>query len=59
MSEIGTNSERTPVILKSTLFPKSPFSYPKIVSSERISSAVLIVEFNPVQPKNWFILFDV
>ena len=59
ISDIGTNSERTPVILKSTLFDKSPFSYPKIDSSERISSAVLIATPTPVHPKNWFKVLDV
>ena len=59
MSDKVTNSERTPVILKSTLFDKSPFSYPKIVSFERISSAVSISTLIPEQPKNWFRVLDV
>ena len=42
MSDIGITSDRTPVILKSTLFDKSPSSYPKIVSFARTLSAVLI-----------------
>ena len=52
ISDIGTNSERTPVILRSTLLDKSPSSYPKIVSFALISSAVLILTPTPVQPKN-------
>ena len=52
ISVIGTNSDNTPVILKSILFDKSPFSYPKIVSFALISSAVPIPTPTPVQPKN-------
>ena len=52
MSDIGINSDNTPVILKSTLFDKSPFSYPNIVSFARILSAVLIPMFIPLHPKN-------
>ena len=49
---IGTNSDNTPVILRSILFDKSPFSYPKIVSFALISSAVPIPTPTPVHPKN-------
>ena len=49
---IGTNSDNTPVILKSTLLDKSPFSYPNMVSSERKSVAVLIPTPTPEHPKN-------
>ena len=59
ISVIGTNSDKTPVILKSTLLDKSPFSYPNIVSSALRSSAVPIPTPTPVQPKNWFIDLDV
>ena len=52
MSVTGFNSDNTPVILKSILFDKSPFSYPKIVSSVLISSAASIPTPTPVQPKN-------
>ena len=59
MSVIGTSSDNTPVILKSTLLVKSPFSYPNIVSSDLTSSAVPIPTPIPVHPKNWFIDLDV
>ena len=59
ISDTGTNSDKTPVILKSILLDKLPFSYPKILSFDRISSAVLIPTTLPVQPKNWLIDFDV
>ena len=59
ISVTGTNSDKTPVILKSTLLDKSPFSYPNIVSSALRSSAVPIPTPTPVQPKNWFIDLDV
>ena len=59
ISVIGINSERTPVILKSTLLLKSPFSNPNIVSSALISSAVPIPTPTPLHPKNWLIVFDV
>ena len=59
MSLTDSNSDNTPVILKSTLFDKSPFSYPNIVSLSLISWAVPIPILIPVQPKNWFIDFDV
>ena len=49
---IGTNSDNTPVILKSTLFVKSPFSYPKMVSLSLRSSAVPIPTPIPEHPKN-------
>ena len=52
ISSTSSNSEITPVIRKSTLFVKSPFSYPKIVSSDLISDAIDIVLVIPVQPKN-------
>ena len=52
MSDTETNSDNTPVILKSTLLDKSPSSYPKIVSFERTLSAVLIPMFIPLHPKN-------
>ena len=52
MSVIGINSDKTPVILKSTLFVKSPFSNPNIVSLSLISSAVPIPTPTPEQPKN-------
>ena len=48
----GTNSDNTPVILNSTFLDKSPFSYPKTVSSERTLSAVLIPMLTPLHPKN-------
>ena len=50
--DTGHTSDNTPVILKSTLFDKSPFSYPKIVSFERTVSAVLIPILIPLHPKN-------
>ena len=53
---IGTNLEMTPVILNSTFLDVSPFSYPKITSSDLISSAVLMVFVTPEQFKNWFIV---
>ena len=59
ISVIGTNSDNTPVILKSTLFDKSPFSYPKIVSLSLILSAGFISTPTPLHPKNWFIDFEV
>ena len=59
ISVIGTKSDNTPVILKSILFDKSPFSYPKIVSSALILSAVPKPTPTPLHPKNWFIDFDV
>ena len=52
ISVIGTNSDNTPVIRKSILFDKSPFSYPKIVSSALILSAVPIPTSMPLHPKN-------
>ena len=59
ISVIGTSSDNTPVILKSTLFDKSPFSYPKIVSFALILSAGFILTPTPLHPKNWFIDFEV
>ena len=56
---MGTNSDNTPVIRKSILFDKSPFSNPKIVSSALISSAVPIPTPTPLHPKNWLIDFEV
>ena len=52
MSDIGINFDNTPVILKSTLLDKSPSSYPNMVSSARILSAVLMPMFTPLHPKN-------
>ena len=59
MSVIGINSDNTPVILKSTLFDKSPFSYPNIVSLSLISWALSSATFIPLHPKNWLTDFDV
>ena len=59
MSVIGTNSDKTPVILKSTLLDKSPFSNPKIVSSALMLSAGFISTPTPEHPKNWLIVFYV
>ena len=53
------SSDNTPVILKSILFVKSPFSYPNIVSLSLRSSAVPIPTPTPVHPKNWLIDLDV
>ena len=58
-SVTGTKSDITPVILKSTLLDKSPFSNPNIVSLSLISSPVLIPTFIPLHPKNWLIDFEV
>ena len=59
ISVIGINSDNTPVILKSTLFDKSPFSNPKIVSLSLKFWALSILTPTPVHPKNWFTDFDV
>ncbi len=58
-SDIVTNSDKTPVILRSILLDKSPFSYPKIVSFDLISSAVFILTPTPVHPKNWLTVLEV
>ena len=57
---VGSNSkfDNTPVILNSTLFVKSPSSYPKINSSLLISSADLIELPIPEQFKNWLIVLS-
>ena len=47
--------DKTPVILNSTLFVKSPSSYPNINSSLLKSSVDLIELPIPVQSKNWLI----
>ena len=52
ISVMGMSSDNTPVILKSILFVKSPFSYPNIVSLSLRSSAVPIPTPTPVHPKN-------
>ena len=59
MSVIGTSSDNTPVILRSILLVKSPFSYPNIVSLSLRSSAVPIPTPIPEHPKNWLIDLDV
>ena len=58
--ELGNNSksDKTPVILNSTLFVKSPSSYPKINSSLLKSSVDLIELPIPAQFKNWFIVLS-
>ena len=60
-SLVGSNSksDRTPVILNSTLLVKSPSSYPNINSSLLKSSVDLIETPIPVQFKNWLIVLSV
>ena len=53
LSSDGKNLLNTPVILNSTFFVKSPFSYPKILSSAITSSPKLIWFEMPVQFRNW------
>ena len=52
ISDTGLKSDITPVILNSTFLVKSPFSYPKIVSSALISDEVEIEDVIPEQFKN-------
>ena len=59
LSELGTNLDKIPVILNSTFFVISPFSYPKILSSNLILSSDSIGLLIPEQFKNWFIVLSV
>ena len=52
--DLSLISDNTPVILKTTFFVVFPYSYPKIVSWDLISSVVLITCVTPEHPKNWF-----
>ena len=54
----SSKSDKTPVILNSTLFVRSPFSYPNINSSLLISSVDRIETPIPVQFKNWLIVLS-
>ena len=59
ISDTGLKSDITPVILNSTFLSKSPFSYPKIFSSDLISADVDIEDVIPEQFKNWFTVLSV